>query len=159
MKKIFPVCIIFLMVFSAGCTSYFSNLTTTQHNLNLNESAIFEKEGNRFSSQITKVEGESSSSRIYAIDVAIWVKNTGDKPISLMAYPRLSDAEGNQYAGNSIFLGMINPGGEATGKSTIPIPTDESYQALQKSAVLNLRFQDMKLIPYEAAWDFNISTI
>jgi len=81
------VCIILLVVFSAGCTSSFSNLTTTQHNLKLNEFAIFEKEGNRFASQITKVEGESSSSRIYAIDVTIRVKNTGDKPISLMAYP------------------------------------------------------------------------
>jgi hypothetical protein len=54
---------------------------------------------------------------------------------------------------------MINPGGDATGKSTIPIPTDESYRALQKSAVLNLRFQDMKLLPYEAARDIDISTL
>jgi hypothetical protein len=76
-----------------------------------------------------------------------------------MVYPRLEDAEGNQYPGNSIFLGMLNSGGSVTGKSSIPIPTDESYDSLKKSATLNLRFQDMKPIPYEATWDIDISSL
>jgi hypothetical protein len=159
MRKIILLCIIVLMVISAGCTSYFSNLTATQHNLKLNEYATFEKEGNRFSAQILQLEGKSSSSRIYEIIVTIQVKNTGNKPVSLMAYPRLSDADGNQYPGDSIFMGMINPGGQVTGKSSISIPTDESYTSLKKSAALSLRFQDTKLIPYEGTWDIDISTL
>ncbi len=159
MKKIFLLCIIMLMIFSAGCTSYFSNLTATKHNLKLNEYAIFDKEGNHFTAQITNVEGKSSSSRISEITVSIQVKNTGNKPVSLMAYPRLSDADGTQYPGKSIFLGMINPGGEANGKSSISIPTDEAYSSLKKSTALNLRLQDTKLIPYEATWDIDISVL
>jgi hypothetical protein len=159
MKKIFILCLIVLMVFSTGCTSYFSNFTVPKHHLQLDEYAIFEKEGNRFTTQIKQIEGKSSSSRISEILVTIQVKNTGDKPVSLMVYPRLEDAEGNQYPGNSIFLGMLNSGGSVTGKSSIPIPTDESYDSLKKSATLNLRFQDMKPIPYEATWDIDISSL
>jgi len=147
------------MLFSAGCTTYFSNLTAAQHNLKPDEYAIFEKEGNRFTTQIVQIKKESSSSRISEITVTIQVKNTGTKAISLMAYPRLSDAQGNQYPGQSIFLGMVNPGGQATGKSSISIPTDEAYNNLKNTAALSLRFQDTKLIPYEATWDIDLSTV
>jgi hypothetical protein len=161
MKKLFLSCLIMLMLFSAGCTTYFSNLTAGQHNLKPDEYAIFEKEGNRFTAQIVQIEGgkSSSSSRIAQITVTIQVKNTGTKAISLMAYPRLSDALGNQYPGQSIFLGMLNPGGQATGKSSISIPTDEAYNNLKNTAALSLRFQDTKLIPYEATWDIDLSTL
>ena len=147
------------MVISVGCTSYFSNLTATKHNLKLNEIANFEKEGNRFSAQILQIERNSLTSRINEIIVTVQVKNTGNQAVSLMLYPRLSDAEGNQYPGKSIFVGMVNPGGQVTSKSSIPIPTDEAYNSLKKSAVLSLRFQDTKIIPYEATWDIDISTL
>ena len=147
------------MLFSAGCTTYFSNLTTPQHNLKPDEYAIFEKEGNRFTAQIAHIAGGKSSSRLTDITITIQVKNTGEKAVSLMAYPRLSDAQGNQYTGQSIFLGMLNSGGQVTGKSTISIPTDEAYNNLKKSAALSVRFQDTKLIPYEATWDIDMSTL
>jgi hypothetical protein len=158
MKKLFLSCLIMLMLFSAGCTTYISNLTAPQHNLKPDEYAIFEKEGNRFTAQIVQTDKQSSSSRISQITVTVNVKNTGTKAVSLMAYPRLSDAQGNQYSGQSIFLGMVNPGGEASGKSTISIPTDEAYNNLKNTAALSVRFQDTKLIPYEATWDIDMST-
>ena len=159
MKKIFLLCIIVVMVFSVGCTSYFSNLTAAKHNLQLNQYAIFEKEGNRFTAQITDIKGISSASRISQIDITIRVENTGTKPVSLMAYPSLSDTEGNKYYGKSIFMGMVSSGGEVTGKSSISVPTDEAYNALKKGALINLRFQDTKLIPYEGTWDIDITTL
>ena len=76
-----------------GCTSYFSNLTAAKHNLPLNQYAIFEKEGNRFTAQITDIKGISSASRVYSIDITVRVENPGTKPVSLMAYPSLSDTE------------------------------------------------------------------
>jgi hypothetical protein len=159
MKKIFLLCIIVIMVFTVGCTSYFSNLTAEKHNLQLNQYAIFEKEGNRFTAQITDIKGTSSSSRLSQIDVTIRVENTGTKPVSLMAYPSLSDTEGNKYYGKSIFMGMVSTGGEVTGKSSISIPTDEAYNTLKKGATINLRFQDTKLIPYEGTWDIDLTTL
>jgi hypothetical protein len=159
MKKIFLLCIIVVMVFSVGCTSYFSNLTAAKHNLQLNQYAIFEKEGNRFTAQITDIKGVSSASRISQIDITIRVENTGSKPVSLMAYPSLSDKEGNKYYGKSIFMGMVSSGGEVTGKSSISIPTDEAYNTLKKGALINLRFQDTKLIPYEGTWDVDVTTL
>jgi hypothetical protein len=159
MKKIFLLCIIVVMVFSAGCTSYFSNLTAAKHNLQLNQYAIFEKEGNHFTAQITEIKGISSSSRLSQIDITMRVENPGTKPVSLMAYPSLSDTAGNKYYGKSIFMGMISSGGEVTGKSSISIPTDEAYNTLKKGATLNLRFQDTKLIPYEGTWDIDITTL
>ena len=159
MKKIFLLCIIVVMVFSVGCTSYFSNLTATKHNLQMNQYAIFEKEGNRFTAQITEIKAISSPSRVSQIDITILAENTGTKPLSLMAYPSLSDTVGNKYYGKSIFMGMISSGGEVTGKSSISIPTDEAYNTLKKGAMLNLRFQDTKLIPYEGTWDVDITTL
>jgi hypothetical protein len=159
MKKIFLLCIIVFLTFSTGCTSYFSNIAAAPHNLQLNEYAIFEKEGNRFSTRILRIEGKSSSSRVTEVIVTIQVKNTGNKAVSLMAYPRVSDTIGNQYAGTSIFVGMVNPGGEFIGKSTIFIPSDEAYAALEKNAELSVRFQDTKLIPYEARWDIDMTTL
>lgn len=159
MRKIFLLCIIVFMVFSVGCTSYFSNLTAAKHNLQLNQFAIFEKEGNRFTAQVTDIKGLSSSTRLSQIDITIRVENTGTKPVSLMAYPSLSDTEGNKYYGKSIFMGMISSGGEVTGKSSISIPSDEAYTMLKKGAMINLRFQDTKLIPYEGTWDVDISTL
>jgi hypothetical protein len=102
------------MVFSVGCTSYFSNLTAAKHNLQLNQYAIFEKEGNRFTAQITEIKGISSASRLSQIEITIRVENTGTKPVSLMAYPSLSDKEGNKYYGKSIFMGMVSNDGELT---------------------------------------------
>jgi hypothetical protein len=159
MRKIFLLCIIVLLVFSVGCTSYFSNLTAAKHNLQLNQFAIFEKEGNRFTARITDIKGISTSSRLSKIDFTIRVENTGTKPVSLMAYPSLSDTEGNKYYGKSIFMGMISSGGEVTGITSISIPTDEAYTILKKGATINLRFQDTKLIPYEGTWDVDITTL
>jgi hypothetical protein len=157
MRKIIVVLVLMVCILCSGCSTYFSNLTAPKHNLNLDQRAVFEKEGNSFTTEIKKVEPQSSFSRLTGIKAVIWVKNTGNKPISLMAYPHLEDAEGNQYPGNSIFLGMLNPGGQATADGLITIPTDEASTNLKKHAVLFIRFQDTKLIPYEAAWDVDFS--
>jgi hypothetical protein len=159
MGKIFLLCIIVVLVFSTGCSSYLSNLTASPHNLKPDEYAVFEKEGNRFSAQIQHLEGRSGSSRITEVIVTIQVKNTGNKAVSLMAYPRLSEVEGNQYAGTGVFVGMISPGGVFTGKSSIAIPSDAAYKALEKKTALSVRFQDPKLIPYEATWDIDITAL
>jgi uncharacterized protein YcfL len=157
MQKIIVVLVLLVCIFCSGCTSYFSNLTAPKHNLNLDQQAVFEKEGNSFTTEIIKVEPQSSSSRLTGLNAVIRVKNTGKKPVSLMAYPRLEDAEGNQYPGKGIFLGMLNTGGQVTTDETIPIPTEEASKNLKNHAVLFIRFQDTKLIPYEAAWNVDFS--
>jgi len=159
MRKIILVCILGLMVISAGCTSYFSNLTAPKKNLQLNEYAVFEKEGNKFTAEVTEIKGVYSGSRLYQVDITIRVKGAGNKPVSLVAYPSLSDPSGEVYWGKNIFIGMVSPGGEFTGKSSIPIPTGDVYNSLKKGAKLNLRFQDTKLIPYEGTWDIDITRI
>jgi hypothetical protein len=156
MEKKIIVLVLLAYILCSGCTSYLSNLTAPKHNLNLDEQAAFEKEGNSFVVEIKKAEPQSSSSRLYGLNTVIWVKNTGTKQISLMAYPRLEDGEGNQYPCKSIFVGMLNSGGEATVSETIPIPGDEASDKLKDHAVLYIRFQDTKLIPYEAAWDIDL---
>jgi hypothetical protein len=157
MRKIIVVLVLLVFIFCSACTSYFSNLTTPRHNLNLDQQAVFEKEGNSFTTEIIKIEPQASSSRITGLKAIIWVKNTGKKPVSLMAYPRLEDAKGNQYPGNSIFVGMLNVGGQATVDGIIPVQTDEASKNLKNHAVLYVRFQDTKLIPYEAAWDIDLT--
>ncbi|WP_292346040.1 MULTISPECIES: hypothetical protein [unclassified Methanoregula] len=147
------------MVLSAGCTSYFSNLTAAKKNLQLNEYAVFEKEGNKFTAEITDIKGVSSGTRLNQVDITIRVRGAGNKPVSLVAYPSLSDPSGEVYWGKNIFIGMVSPGGEFSGKSTIPIPTDEAFSSLKKGARLNLRFQDTKLIPYEGTWEIDITKI
>lgn len=159
MRKIIPVCILVIMVIFSGCTSYFSNLTAPKKNLQLNEYAVFEKEGNKFTAEITGIKGVSSGSRLYQVDITIRVKGAGTKEVSLVAYPSLSDPSGEVYWGKNIFIGTISPGGEFTGKSAIPIPSDDAYNSLKKGAKLNLRFQDTKLIPYEGTWDIDITKI
>jgi hypothetical protein len=155
MRKIFLLSIIVLMLFFSGCTSYFSNLTAEKHPLKPDEYAVFEKEGNRFSAQIQNFDLRYSGSAINGAEVTVLVRNTGTKAVSLMAYPRLSDATGNDYPGNSIFMGTISPGGTVTGKSVIAIPAPASGP-LKEKATLILRFQDTKLIPYEASWEVEI---
>jgi hypothetical protein len=159
MKIIILVCIIGLMVFSAGCTTYFSNLASPKYNLQLNQSAVFEKEGNQFSARIDGIKGIRAGSRVSQVDITIHVTGGGSKPVSLMAYPSISDNAGNIYYGKSIFLGMISPGGQVTEKSSVLIPSEEAYDSLKKGAMVNLRFQDTKLIPYEGTWDIDIEKI
>lgn len=156
MRKIILVCILAFMVFSAGCSSYFSNLATAKPNLQLNQKAVFEKEGNAFTAQITEVKGVRSGTELLRVDLTVRVVGGGTKPVSLMAYPSLADTAGNIYYGKSIFMGTISPGGEFTGKTSIPIPSPEAYASLAKGSTINLRFQDTKLIPYEGTWDIDV---
>ncbi|MDD1685204.1 MAG: hypothetical protein LUQ19_04860 [Methanoregula sp.] len=156
MRKIIVVLVFLVFILCSGCTSYFSNLTAPKHNLNLTQQAVFEKEGNLFTAEIKKVEPQSSSSRLWGVSFTMHVKNTGKIPVSLMAYPRLEDTEGNQYPGKGIYLNMLNVGGQAMVDGTIPITTDEASTNLKDHAVLYIRFQDTKLIPYEAAWDVDL---
>lgn len=154
MRKIIPVLLLLLIILCAGCTSYFSNLTTKRHTLAQNEQAVFEKEGNGFTTGIQKAEPRISSGLLTSLKVTITVKNTGLKPVSLMAYPRLEDPAGTQYPGNSLFLGTINPAGQVTAEGIIPVPGGKSPAEL-KDTLLYVRFQDTKLIPYEAAWSID----
>ena len=159
MRKIIAVSLLIALILFSGCSTYLSNLTAAKHNREIGEQVVFEKEGKTFTAVIRKVDPQSSSSRLTGVRVNIWVKNTGKEAVSLMAYPRLEDKDGNQYPcnGNGIYLNMLNPGGQAAVDATIPVPTDEAAASLSNHAVLYVRFQDTKLIPYEGAWNVNLS--
>ncbi len=156
-KLIFLILIGF--VFFAGCTSYFSNLTAPKSNLPLNQTAIFNQDGYQFAVTADRVAMSSSSPDNHVMTVHLTVKNTGEKAISLVAYPRLTDASGTEYSGNSIFLGAVNPGGMVSGESTITIGSKDEYATLKEHAVLSVRFQGSQPIPWEATWDVDVGSL
>src|SRR5271157_952814 len=106
MRKLI-ILILIGFVFFSGCTSYFSILTAPKSNLPLNQTAIFNQDGYQFAVAADRVAMSSSSPDNHVMTVHITDKNTGQKAISLIAYPRLSDASGTQYSGNSIFLHVL----------------------------------------------------
>ena len=106
-KLIFLILIGF--VFFAECSTYFSNLTAPKRNLPLNQTAVFDQDGYQFTVAADRITMSSSSPDYHVMTVHITVKNSGQKALSLIAYPRLSDASGKEYSGNSIFLGAVNP--------------------------------------------------
>jgi hypothetical protein len=146
-------------VLFTGCTSYFSNLTAPKRNLSLNQTAIFDQDGYQFAVAADRVTMSSSSADYHVVTVHITVKNSGQKALSLIAYPRLSDASGKEYSGNSIFLGAVNTGGMVSGESSITIGSKEDYDALREHAVLSVRFQGAQPTPWEANWDVDVASL
>jgi hypothetical protein len=146
-------------VLFAGCTNYVSNLTAPKQNLQINKTALFEQDTTAFRVSIDSVTMRSPTPEVHTINVHFTVKNSGKKTISLMAYPKLSDDSGKEYPGKGVFLGAMNPGGITTGESSITIDSKEDYAALQKRAVLMIRFQGAQPTPWEAGWDLDIDTL
>jgi hypothetical protein len=159
MRKPIILFILIGFVLFTGCTGYFSNLTAPKQNLQINKTALFEQDTTAFKVSVNSVSIAASSPGAHTIDVRFTVKNSGGKAISLMAYPKLSDATGKEYAGKGVFLGAMNPGGVTTGESAITVDSDEGYAALRKHAVLSIRFQGAQPTPWEAAWDLDVNSL
>jgi hypothetical protein len=154
MRKYCILIILILFILFTGCATYVSDLTTPKRVLQLNETAIFEQDGYQYSAAVDHISVVSSSAGLQGVTVHVTVKNTGTKAFSLVAYPRITDDTGTESPGTSIFLGGLNPGGENSGESRIPITSDEAIQ-LKDHALLSIRFQNVKTS--EATWyvDFN----
>ncbi len=150
--------LIFLMA-SAGCSSYFSNLQTPQKTLDLKETAIFSQEKTTFAATVNSVAISQKSSFPRQFTLKMTVKNTGNEVFSLIGYPRLVGADGSESVGNNIMFGSIHPNGHATGTSTITIMTEQEYAALEESAVLRVKYQSMKPLPYEGIWAVDFSSL
>jgi len=148
------ILILFLMV--TGCTTYFSNLTAPKPVLPQNGIATFDQDGYLVDVTVDHISMKSSSIGSHVITVHVTAKNTGTKGVSLVAYPRIADDTGTEYAGNSIFLGAINPGGLASGDSSITLSANDS-NLFRDHGLLSIRFQNVKPMPWEATWyvDFN----
>lgn len=151
--------ILLALVFSAGCTSYFTNLQTPQKTLDIRESAIFTQEKTKFTATVNSVTLSPKASSPRQFSLKMTVKNTGSEAFSLIGYPRLVDSAGTEYTGPNIMFGGIHPGGSASGTSTITIRTPDEYEALRKSALLKVRYQSMKPLPYEGIWAVNFSAL
>lgn len=159
MRKLVIVFILIGFVFFTGCTTYYSNLTAPKQNLQINKTALFEQDTTAFKVSINSVSMASPSPELHTVNFQFTVKNSGKKAISLVAYPKLSDASGKDYPAESVFLGAMNPGGMTKGESSIRIDSPEDYAALQKQAVLKIRFQGAMPTPWEAAWDLDIDSL
>jgi hypothetical protein len=159
MKKMGALLFLIILVFSSGCSSYFSNLTTPQKNLALTESAVFSQEKTNFVATVSRIDLNQRVSFPRQVTVTLGIKNSGKDAFSLIAYPRLVDAAGREYPGTNIVYGAIQAGGSSTMKSSMVVKSEEEYAALQKNAVLKVRFQSMKPLPYEAIWDIDMTKI
>jgi hypothetical protein len=151
MRKYLILFILILFLMVTGCTTYFSNLTAPKQILAQNGIATFDQDGYLVNVTVDHISIVSSSASPHVVTIHITVKNTGTKGVSLVAYPRISDDAGTEYAGNSIFLGAINPGGMASGESSITINADDANQ-FKDHGLLSIRFQNVKPMPWEATW-------
>jgi uncharacterized protein YceK len=153
---ILSLLVVFLLLVS-GCSSYFSNLQTPQKTLDIRETAVFSQEKTQFSATLNSVGVSQKTSFPREVTVRMTVKNTGNEAFSLIGYPRLVDAGGKEYVGRNLMFGGINPGGMATGTSVIRIESAQDYSALEESALLKVRYQSMKPLPYEGIWHIDLS--
>lgn len=154
------ICVLLILLMaSAGCTSYFTNLQTPQKTLDLKETAIFSQDKTTFAATVNSIAINQKSSFPRQCTLKMTVKNTGNEAFSLIGYPRLVDADGSEYVGNSIMFGSVYPNGHASGTSTITIMTGKEYAALEESALLKVRYQTMKPLPYEGIWGVDFTAL
>jgi hypothetical protein len=151
MRKYLILSILVLFLLVTGCTSYISNLTAPKTILQPNQTATFEQDGYLFEVTVDHIRVTPSSGGSQAITVEMTATNTGEKGISLMAYPRITDNAGTDYPGTGIFLGTIQPGGKASGKSIITVGPGAADQ-LRDNGLLSIRLQDVSPMPWEATW-------
>jgi hypothetical protein len=159
MGRVIIILILIGFVFFTGCSAYYSNLTAPKQNLQINKTALFEQDTTAFKVSIDSVTMTSPSPDYHTIQFHFTVKNSGKKTISLMAYPKLTDASGKEYAGKGILLGAMNPGGITKGESSVAIDSKEDFASLRKAAVLGIRFQGAQPTPWEASWDLDVDTL
>ncbi len=149
---------IIVCCFGCGCTSAVSSFAESKPNLNLNESAVFERAGHAFTVGIDHIDTRRQNSGDYNVTVALKVTNKGTASTTLMLTPWLTDSSGNEYATSSIFFSQIAPGDSVTKEGTITIPGNDAFAALEKNAVITVKIQGASLFPYEAGWDVDNST-
>jgi hypothetical protein len=118
--------------------------------------ATFDQEGNYFNVSIARIKAVRDVSEIRTIKLNLTVKNNGKEPFTLMAYPKLTDTGQNSYAGKSIFFGVVNPGYGSTENVEIIVPSKEASRLLEQEAVLTIRFQTLRPMPYEASWKIDL---
>jgi hypothetical protein len=159
MRKYMAFILLAAIALTAGCSSVPSNYLTPQKTLSINDAAVFEKDGVTFTARIDKVEVIPSSSGSREVTITIGVKNSGTKGVSLIAYPRITDATGKEYMGRSIFFGQLGTGGNTKGKSTVVIPTSAEYDTLLQEAYIKVRFQDITPVPSEGIWKIDLQSL
>jgi hypothetical protein len=159
MKHTEIILLLLVILLSCGCTSYFSNLQTPQKTLDIQDSAIFTQEQTKFTATVNSVALSQKSSFPRQFTMKMTVKNSGDESFSLIGYPRLVDANGKEYTGTSIMFNTIHPGGVASGSGTMQIKSADDFAALEKSALLRVKYQSMKPLPYEGIWAVDFSTL
>lgn len=153
------ILLLIALLLTCGCTSYFSNLQTPQKTLDIRESAIFTQEQAKFTATVNSVAISQKSSFPRQFTLKMTVKNSGDESFSLIGYPKLVDASGKEYTGSSIMFNTIHPGGVASGSSTMQIKSAEDFAALEESALLKVKYQSMKPLPYEGIWSVDFSSL
>jgi hypothetical protein len=152
MRRYLILILLVLFLLVTGCTSYISGLTATKPVLQLNQTATFEQDGYLFDVTVDHIISTmSSSSGPATTTIDVTATNTGEKGITLIAYPRITDTAGMYYPGTSIFFGTIHPGGKASGRSSITI-TPDAADRFRDTDLLSIRFQAVKPMPWEATW-------
>jgi hypothetical protein len=151
MRRYLILILLVLFILITGCTSYISGLTAQKPVLQLNQTATFEQDGYLFEVTVDHISVASSSGGTATITIEMTATNTGEKGITLIAYPRIADTAGTYHPGTSVFLGTINPGGRTSGGSTITLTPDAADQ-FRDNGLLSIRFQAVKPMPWEATW-------
>jgi hypothetical protein len=151
MRRYFILILLVVFLLITGCISYISSLTATKPVLQLNQTATFEQDGYLFEVSIDHISTMSSSGGPATITIGVTATNTGEKGITLIAYPRIADTAGTYYPGTSIFFGTITPGGKASGRSSITITPDAAGR-FRDNGLLSIRLQAVKPMPWEATW-------
>jgi hypothetical protein len=151
MRRYLILVLLVLFILVTGCTSYISGLTAQKPVLQLNQTAIFQQDGYLFEVTVDHISITSSSGGPATVTIDVTATNTGEKGIILIAYPRITDTAGAYYPGTSIFFGTINPGGKASGRSSITINPDAADQ-FRNNGLLSIHFQAVKPMPWEATW-------
>jgi hypothetical protein len=156
MKKLIFLSILLILILISGCTNPVFGTGPVKPFSEPGHTALFEKDTMAFTVSVDSCNVEQRS-QSHDVTASITVKNTGKKSISLVAYSRLTDSSGNEYPGNSVYMSLA-PGGFKNWQSRITIASDESFNELQKSAVISVRFQAGQPVPYEAGWKVDLKS-
>ncbi len=151
------MCAVLLMIIlTAGCTSFVSNMQTPQKTLTVRDTAVFTQEKVKFTATIDSVSLIQNTNPPYKVSASMTVKNTGKDAFSLIGYPRLVDGAGKEYPGSAMQFGSVLPGGMSAKTCTIPVQSQDEYNALAANALLKVKFQSMTPLPYEGIWQVDL---
>jgi len=149
--KLLHIPVLILLIAIAGCTSVLPVQSGSQQPLGLDQEAHFENNGYAFSAAVTNTELKDNTTVL----VTLTIDNTGKKAITLSAMPSVKDPNGQVSIGQILFFSQILPGYQSTQSVAIPLPEGSTGEG----CVLDIRFQGVSPLPYEAAWDLDTATI